>query len=75
MLDDGLYRDLRRKAAESGSSMKEIVNNILRDALRDAHQQKGGYKLNWGPPHGGGLQPGVNLDDWNSLEDIMGGMR
>ena len=74
VLDDGLYRDLRRKAAESGTSMKAMVNHILRDALRASAQPKTGYKFEW-KSEGGGLQPGVNLDDWNSLEDLMGGMR
>ena len=74
VLDDGLYRDLRRKAVESGTSMKAIVNNILRDGLRSPGQFKTGYKFDW-PSHGGGLQPGVDIDNWNSLEDLMDGIK
>lgn len=73
VLDDGVYRDLRRKAAESGRTMKALVNEVLRDALRGDTPQKTGYKFVWKTERGQ-IQPGVNLDNWNELEDYMNGM-
>lgn len=70
VLDDGVYKDLRRKAAESGVTMKAFINQALRDALRGAVPQKTGYKFVW-KTHRGQIQPGVNLDNWNELEDYM----
>lgn len=70
MLDDGVYRDLRRKAAESGMTMKALVNDVLRESLRGAALRETGYKFVWKTERGQ-IQPGVNLDNWNELEDFM----
>lgn len=72
MLDHWVYRNLRRKAAESGTTMKAFVNQVLRDALREAATPKSGYRFVWKTERGQ-IQPGVNLDNWNALEDLMDG--
>lgn len=69
-LDDDLLRRLRRKAAEEGCAMKDLIDRLLRSAL--AAPARTGYKLKWRTERGR-LQPGVNLDDRDALFDLMDG--
>jgi len=69
-LDDDLFRRLRLKAAEEGCAFKDLVNRLLRAALMPPAPRP--YRLRWRTERGR-IQPGVNLDDRDSLFDRMEG--
>ncbi len=71
-LDDRLFRELKRKAAEQGVPMKALVHDLLRRALaRRAWREK--YRFNWKVAPRGTIQPGVRLNDRKSPFDLMDG--
>ncbi len=68
-IDDQLLLHAKRQAIEQGCTLKQILEDALRDFF--SHQS---------PPHapvsletfsGVGLKPGVNLDNNRSLNDVM----
>lgn len=70
-LDDALLADVKRLAAERGTSMSEVVEDALRESLarRRGLPRRARVEL---PVDGhGGLQPGVDLDDSAALLDLM----
>jgi hypothetical protein len=69
-LNDELLRKAKRRAADGGTTLKDIVEQALRSMLEARPKSAGGYTLKW-KPRGGGMQPGVNFDDWNALRDRM----
>jgi len=70
-MDDGVFDQLRRRATRERRPMKDVVNALLREALKPA--KAGHYRFDWKPAKGRGLQPGVSLDDRKSLWDLMDG--
>ncbi|HLQ89478.1 MAG TPA: Arc family DNA-binding protein [Xanthobacteraceae bacterium] len=42
-LDDGIKRQLQRRARLHGRSMEEEVRDILRDAVKDEPRHRGGF--------------------------------
>ena len=71
-LDDLLLSELKQEAARRGSTLRELVDDLLRQAMA-APEPKAKYHFNWKPHRGGRIQPGVRLDDRNSLFDLMDG--
>lgn len=70
-IDDQLFADLKRRAADTGRTMGDLIEDALRESL--ARRQHVGARL---PVHlptdgEGGLQPGVDLDDSAALLDFM----
>jgi hypothetical protein len=72
-LDDQLYRDLKRLSVETGRTLKDLLEESLRERL--ARRRKGTARRRVTLPtfRGGGLLPGVDLDDTASLLDRMEG--
>lgn len=71
-IDDRLFRDLKRQAAEKGITLRQLVNDLLRRALdRPTRQSK--YRFDWKVDPPGAIQPGVRLNDRESLFDLMDG--
>ncbi len=70
-LDDQLFRELKQEAARHGTTLRELVNEFLRRALV-APPRPAKYRLRW-KTHRGRLQPGVRLNDRESLFDLMEG--
>ncbi len=70
MIDDALFRQIKKKAAEEGRSLQATTNDLLRQALaRSLHQP---YRLEmqgWQASE----QPGVDLLDRDKLFDLMDG--
>jgi len=70
-LDDQLLNEAKRAALESGRTLTRVIEDSLREALarRRAAGRRGRVTL---PTFaGGGLRPGVDLDDSASLLEIM----
>jgi hypothetical protein len=75
-LDDRLLADAKQLAARTGRTLTDFVSDALRESL--ARAQGGGAKDRPQLPvfcAGGGLQPGVDLDDSAALLDLMDGDR
>ncbi len=70
MMNDGLFRQLKKKAAEQGCTFQQLTNDLLRRALgararAPFHLRLQGWKAT--------EQPGVDLLDRDKLFDLMNG--
>ncbi|MFP5289140.1 MAG: ribbon-helix-helix protein, CopG family [Thermoanaerobaculia bacterium] len=73
-LDDRLLDDVEKIAAERGRTLSSVIEEALREMV--AHQPRTSGRKPARPVslptfRGEGLQPGVNLDDSQSLLDLM----
>jgi hypothetical protein len=69
-IDDQLFRELKRKAAQEGRTFQSLANDYLRRSLRAPRPDR--YKLQlrgWKADQ----QPGVDLMDRDALFDLMDG--
>ena len=70
MIEDNLYRQLRKKAAEEGCTLQRLTNDLLRRAL--SAPARGSFRLKlqgWKATE----QPGVDILDRDKLFDLMNG--
>jgi len=72
-ISDELFRLLKRKAADDGTPLRQVVESALRVYLGKQTKRKG-YQLRWNPERGR-ILPGVKLDDRDALFDLMDGRR
>jgi hypothetical protein len=72
-ISDELFRLLKRRAADDGTPLRQVVENALRFYLGKQNKRKG-YQLRWNTERGR-LLPGVRLDDRDALFDLMDGRR
>jgi len=73
MIEDNLLRQMKRKAADEGTTLQRVANDLLRRSL--AEPSKPAYRLNWKGWHAR-LRPGIDetiFMDRNRLYDLMGG--
>ena len=71
-LDDGILREAKRLAVETGKTLAEVIEELLREALHRRRSLKPLLRPSPLPTfRGGGLQPGVDLDDSAALLDRM----
>jgi hypothetical protein len=70
-LNDELMRKAEKKAADDGIPLRDLVEDALRRYLSEKPGASG-YKLKW-TTEKGELMPGVDLDDRDSLLDLMDG--
>jgi len=70
-LGDELLRRVKRRAADEGTSMRQIVEVALQTYLTK-RPHKSHYKLRWKTERGR-LLPGVRLDDRDALFELMDG--
>ena len=73
-LDDELVKEIKRRAADSGRTMTEVIEDTIREGLRPREKSSKPYRLRI-PIVKGKLRPGVDLNDRDSLYDIMEGRR
>ena len=71
-INDELMRQAKRLAADENVSLKEIIERALRELTRRRGAARKPYKLRWRPERGR-LQPGVRIEDRDSLFDLMDG--
>lgn len=69
-IDDELLKRVKKKAAVTGKTMTQIVEEALLKEVAGVAEKPGRFKLDWvtveGPP-----APGVDLSDRDSLYDTM----
>ncbi len=70
-IDDQLLMYAKLQATQQGCTLKQVVEDALRDFFSHHHLERDPVKLE--TVSGAGLKPGVNLDDGRSLNDIMEG--
>ena len=70
-INDEILREAKRAAADQSTSVRAIIETALRTYLGQRGQRRS-YKLNW-ETEKGRIQPGVQLDDRDSLIDLMDG--
>ena len=75
VLEDALYKALRKKAAENGATFKALVSDAIRASLKEPEKKEGAYKFHLTTTRGEGLQPGVDMNNWQALRDLMDGIR
>jgi hypothetical protein len=68
-INDRLFREAKRKAAERGTSLRQVIEEALRLYLR-GRKREARYALSWRTERGR-LLPGVRLDDRDVLYDAM----
>lgn len=69
-LDDELMRAVKMRAAESGRTMTELVEDALREMLRPTPSGEEPYRLDL-PTVSGEALPGVDVNDRDSLHEAM----
>jgi len=69
-LEEHLLMQLKREALARGTTVQGLVNDLLAGALRPAVRRS--EPFDWPVVHGR-LQPGVRLEDRDSLFDLMDG--
>jgi len=68
-LPDDLLSEAKERAAREGRSLSDVVRDAVRSFARTATAERESVEL---PTFdGGGLQPGVDLDDSAALFDLM----
>lgn len=70
-INDELLRQAKRRAADEGTPLRQVVETALALYLARRSRQ-GNYKLHW-RTESGRLLPGVRLDDRDALFDLMDG--
>ena len=71
-LSDDVFTELKRIAAETRKSFKEVIEDALRSELeRRKKAALGGGFQQVITYHGNGLRPGINLDSTAELLDYM----
>ena len=68
---DELLRQAKKRAADEDTTLRDVVEAALRVYLT-RRPRAAGYRLQW-RTESGRLQPGVDLDDRDSLFDRMDG--
>ncbi len=70
-INDQLFREAKKLAAETSRSLTMVVEDALRLLLAQRKTLRASKSLKLTTFKGKGLQPGVDLDDSASLLDLM----
>ena len=71
-LDDQLMRSWKKRAAETGRTMTEMIEEALREMLTRPSPARGEREFRWVTVKGRG-RPGIDLSDRDFLLDFMEG--
>jgi hypothetical protein len=70
MIEDSLFRQIKKTAAEEGRTLQATANDLLRRGLLQSSRRPYRLKLKgWQADE----QPGVDILDRDKLFDLMGG--
>jgi hypothetical protein len=70
-IDDRLLVEAKTRAAKSGRTLNQVVEDALREAF--ARREGVGRRVDLPVFRGGRVMPGVDLDDGAALLDLMDG--
>jgi len=70
-LDDDLLRRAKRRALETNRTLNAVVEDALRAALAGPSRRVSEPPFDLPVSGGGGLQPGIDLDNTAGLYDLM----
>ena len=73
-MNNELFRSVKRRSAQDGVPMKDLVETALRLYLERRRPSRTRFKLQWHTERGR-LQPGVIVEDRGILFDAMDGVR
>jgi hypothetical protein len=69
-IDDGLLSQVRRRAAELGQTVSQVIEDSVREKLlRPGDQEAAVFRVR--AFRGGRLRPGVDLDDNGALLEVL----
>jgi hypothetical protein len=71
VIHDGLMREAKRAAVETGQTLSAVFENALRIALARRAPSAGRRVRLPVSRHSGGVRPGVDLDDGSALLNMM----
>lgn len=72
-LDDGLFREVKRLAAETHRTFAAILEDAVRELIERRRRARAAPDAELPVFRGKGLQPGVDLDNSAALFDLMEG--
>ena len=70
-LDDQLLLEAKQHAAQTGRTLKAVIEDALREALARTEATRPPTSVPLQTFKGRGVQPGIDLDDTSSLLDLM----
>jgi len=70
-LDDQLLRDAKQYAARTGRTLTALVEDSLREVLARCNEKRPRQRVCLPRVNLGNLRPGVNLDSYAELLDLM----
>lgn len=72
-LDDDLFREAKVHAAQRGITLTRLIEEALKERLarQEGTNQQRRPRIKLPTFGGGGVRPGVNLDSWAELLDLM----
>ena len=70
-LDDGLLVEVKQIAARRDKTLTSVIEDALREMLARQRKAEGRAPVELTTVSGGGLQPGVDLDDSAALLSLM----
>jgi len=70
-LDDQLLSEAKQHAAKTGRSLTALMEDALRTFLRMEQRSPSAHRLKLPTYNGGGLQPGLDLDNSADLLTVM----
>ena len=72
-IDDQVFRDAKRQAAEEGRTLGDLVTEALRArlALRQPKEEKPWEPVTYGK---GGTLPGIDITNNAAVRDVMDGL-
>jgi len=73
-IEDRLLAKARKRAANTGETLKALIENGLRRTLADCKLVRSRRRFRVRTSGKGGLQPGVDLNNSAALLDIMEGI-
>ena len=68
---DALLEDAKRVAARDGITLRALIEDGLRKTLAERQNGRSGFKLRDASVSGGGVQPGIDLSNWEQIRDII----
>ena len=73
-ISDALFRQAKLQAHAQGRTLRELVEEGLRQVLAEKPQKRI-FRLEDRSFKGRGLQPGIREGDWDTIHDLAYGLR